>query len=211
MARAPLLLRSSLMTELFLYCNGGHYYRSTSTRCPDSGYAHELASEIIDLAGRVRELSYQALLDAGASEAHLMNALLVPPDVGPHPWRCSDVASTQLVELVLARNRWLLESFPTGLLAAALTPQHHLDRSYCRTGSEKQWTLVDRASLRLASASTRCAIESLLASEIRSVVEVRLVSVDATRPPLVISDELINEKAHGHTLIPQGHLWLGFE
>jgi hypothetical protein len=116
----------------------------------------------------------------------------------------------QLVELVLGRNRWLLERFPTGLLAEALIRRPRHDRTYCRTSTDKDWTLVDRASLRIASASMRSAIESLLDGKACSY-EVRSVSVDAQHPPLVINDDLINTKPRGHALIPHGHLSLGFE
>ena len=204
-----MLLSFELVSELFLHCNGGHYYRAALQWCPGSGYRHELWGEITAYAKSARDASYEGLLEAGAGEAHVMHALFVPSDVGADSWVCAGTAPDELVSLVVARDRWLLERFPNGLLAEALIPRPELTRAYFRRETSDLWILVSHSTFKLPlSAPAQQTLEALLIGKSCAGVEVKLISRDAEYPPLAMGDEYVDFVEDDHPLIPRGHLLL---
>jgi hypothetical protein len=191
-----------------LHCNGGHYYRAPS-RCPRSGYGHPRASDIIALAAGRRAATYQALLDAGMEEAMIMHTLVLPIDMAcPDPWVCAFPAPPDLVELVVARNAWLLERFPSGALAAALVPRPQIERTYCELPGRGWWYLVDpRSSAQWPSSMSRELEDAVTGCSSPGARFLSLV-VDAEFPPLMIDPRCWARPTIDHPLIPAAHLQL---
>jgi hypothetical protein len=194
---------------LLLHCNGGHYYRASSTYCPWSGYDHPHTAAIIELAARRTADTYEALLDAGMEEALVMDVLVVPADnPDPDAWVCSATAPAELVELVVQRNTWLLQRFPSGSLAAALVRRPRVERVYRELPGQGSWILVDPGSSRRSPPAMSRILEEAVAGGSRPDGRLVSVMVDAEFPPLAIDPRCWARQPSNHPLIPTGHLLL---
>ena len=110
--------------QAYLYCNSGHYF-ARGAHCKWSGWTHaeypRLLARVqhVDLAAPNGPANYELLARASVTEAQFLSLLVVPDSVDDDAWPCTHGTREQL-ELVIERNRWLVERFPQGDLARVL-------------------------------------------------------------------------------------------
>lgn len=225
--------------HIFWWCNGGHYIDVRYTACPWSGKRVNLI--LHDRLTRLRawkpKYTYRDL--HGLSECDLLQLLLVPHDlVNAVALPCGKTASRMLADLVVERNRTILQLFPHGVLHKMLA-NSPAQREYWyarRLGAQNAWVLVDEGALQQRSLAAfalreaRTFLENALGvkwseiqsgqahatdSEAAAQFTLKRWRVDQDLPPLLFDEELFQSgeqrelfRAQNYPLLPSGHLIL---